>query len=714
MRNFSKEKEFFFALILVAFCFSLFFFVFLHDRLTGDQVGLWTYILKDQYREPFSLWNSRASAGAPQALSPEFSYLDISYFLSITIGNVVLRSNIVDGLHLVLFFIGVYLLTKHITKNNNAALVGAMVATFSCGATIARIGANPYFFGIVTIPYIFYTLVLLLETPTYNHSFFLALSFTYLIISGGLATFVWLIFFIFFYIIGYLVLFFDSKKIMRIIIFLALAMVMFTSFSFFKIWAGFTYLDDTNTRPGPQPYEYFTQGQGIPKEIGSRFISFLIRPDIIDYLNLWIGPVGIGLVLCSVLSYKKRHYLLSILLISIAILVVWDTFMTHLAHQVPYLNRTKDVVKSFFLYSTFIGVVSSFGFLELQKRVKTKWLVTFIVTAVSLQFFFFFILTSAQGMSAQEGKELEKTLAADTFFLDIPKDQLFRVTYQDFSGGLIQIRFSENNLYIGDWIHGNGFSRPFLIFKQAAYTKKTNEMLGILNIKYIYSTTQRNNLPLFKSGKNEYLYENPFFLPRYRLVKHAIFIPKENLVESPVTYAILLQTPVDFNTTVVITEPSLPSDLTKFDLLVLGNYQFTQNEAKELQNFAAQGGLVYPDISGMNRSIETFFSTPKIQFKEITGAKKGFDSLQLQINESGWVVLSETFSIYSGWEATLNGKRIPIHRANGITSAVYIDTPGTILFRYKPQAMYLGGIISAVAIIIGIGLLFITKKIRFK
>jgi uncharacterized membrane protein YfhO len=67
--------------------------------------------------------------------------------------------------------------------------------------------------------------------------------------------------------------------------------------------------------------------------------------------------------------------------------------------------------------------------------------------------------------------------------------------------------------------------------------------------------------------------------------------------------------------------------------------------------------------------------------------------IKCEAPEQGFAVLADSF--YPGWKATVDGRRVPILRANGLFRAVAV-TPGIheIVFRYRPAGFYTGMAIS--------------------
>ncbi|MEM3127275.1 MAG: hypothetical protein QW331_04385, partial [Candidatus Woesearchaeota archaeon] len=388
-----QDKNKFFSLIIVAVAFAIFFIFYLDNNILGDQVGLWSYISNHENQNPFALWNWAGGGGTPHTLNPEYSFLEFSYFINILVKDITLRANIINAIHAVILFVGMFLLCNHLRKNFNASLIGAMVALFS-GNAIRNIGNNPYYFALAYVPFIFYFTIKLLEEPKYIYSFALAVSFTLLVLSGGISTLLWLIFYLPIFFLLYFAFFFDKNKLQKQIIFLVIAFILFVLFSLFKIWGGYVYMQDTGARSSAQPYELFMQGIGAPQELVPKIFSIIIPAQTYDHIGLWLGPIGILLILFSIPNFKKRKYLLFALIMVISILVVSDTIFTTMAHKIPFLNRLKDVVKSLFIFSISAGVIASFGYTSIEKFLKNelKFLPQIVLSLLVIQFSLFFII----------------------------------------------------------------------------------------------------------------------------------------------------------------------------------------------------------------------------------------------------------------------------------------------------------------------------------
>ena len=68
--------------------------------------------------------------------------------------------------------------------------------------------------------------------------------------------------------------------------------------------------------------------------------------------------------------------------------------------------------------------------------------------------------------------------------------------------------------------------------------------------------------------------------------------------------------------------------------------------------------------------------------------------------KTGFLVLSERFSMFPDWKATANGKSLDIMQADGVISSVLLKGKEDIIFTYEPRAFYNGLVITAITVAI--------------
>ena len=66
-----------------------------------------------------------------------------------------------------------------------------------------------------------------------------------------------------------------------------------------------------------------------------------------------------------------------------------------------------------------------------------------------------------------------------------------------------------------------------------------------------------------------------------------------------------------------------------------------------------------------------------------------------------WLVASERFAFFPGWDTSINGNNIQIFKVDNAITASYLDgNKGKLVFEYKPSSYRIGKIISFAAIIL--------------
>ena len=87
-------------------------------------------------------------------------------------------------------------------------------------------------------------------------------------------------------------------------------------------------------------------------------------------------------------------------------------------------------------------------------------------------------------------------------------------------------------------------------------------------------------------------------------------------------------------------------------------------------------------------------------------------TLELNVSENGWLMISETW--YPGWKADIDGKNVPVYRADLLFRAVYVESGiHSIEFFYFPMMFFTGLGISLAAFVF-LFWLFKIKRINLK
>ena len=123
------------------------------------------------------------------------------------------------------------------------------------------------------------------------------------------------------------------------------------------------------------------------------------------------------------------------------------------------------------------------------------------------------------------------------------------------------------------------------------------------------------------------------------------------------------------------------------------------NEIMVLRSYVDNGGMLLPDIFSNKNSITEqergdLFKLLDGNFEEIEAVE--YENNQAVYNvkgKKGFLVLSERFSNFPGWNAYGENKK-EVLKANGIITAVFIDNDDKITFKYSPKSFRTGMLIS--------------------
>lgn len=138
--------------------------------------------------------------------------------------------------------------------------------------------------------------------------------------------------------------------------------------------------------------------------------------------------------------------------------------------------------------------------------------------------------------------------------------------------------------------------------------------------------------------------------------------------------------------------------LTTFDAIVLGDYQSSSSTKVDtlMDEYQSAGGKMLKNLE-----IEDLAKQPaKSQFK-IKSLKETPGSLEIdfEADNKGFFVYSNSY--FPGWEAFLDGEKVPVFMADSYVKGVVVPSEGQHRLRmyYSPKSFYIGATITALAFI---------------
>jgi len=113
-----------------------------------------------------------------------------------------------------------------------------------------------------------------------------------------------------------------------------------------------------------------------------------------------------------------------------------------------------------------------------------------------------------------------------------------------------------------------------------------------------------------------------------------------------------------------------------------------------------------------NEEVENLFNKFNGNHSIVEIEKYENNKISLNLNgKNGFLVLSETYAYFPGWEAKSSAGKIEILKANNVVSSAYIDNMDSITFEYKPKSFKYGAWISSISFL-ALLLIFILRKLK--
>ncbi len=730
-KNFMKNHFYVFALLLLA----LFFFqnIISADRIMKNihyinDVTFYSYNMKESLKHgQLPLWTPYFYSGRPLFSQPEYYFIDINLFLILLTGNIYLAMNFAAVSHLFIAGIGMYFLVNFLIENKRAAFVSALIYMFNGYVHTFVVGGNIMIIeGYSLIPFIFlFTVKALKEKEFISYAIIAGVFAALLIFVGGVI----FIPYIFLMMLVYSLIYaFDNnmngmwkKAIKLLIVGLLIAIIQF-GISAIKLLPDLEFTKLSNRGEGLPYQEYL----GEPVKLAN-FI-FLFATNVFasgSTISAAIGVAGFALLILGLSRFKNRIVLFSAVIILLSLLISSDSFLTRMLYNAPVFNQTRHVERSVFLFAFASSILAGFGFLKLEslaegyKKIGKNIVLSIITIAIISEL----ILLQDFPQSSNVVKP------TDIPILDyMGKDrQQFRTmnlalsTYVGASGYnyYSQLGVSEIKGGAGIWFDDY---MEYLSVAQNAPAK----FWAMLNNKYVISDKKISieNLSYIEKFRGcedchiweaygPYLYKNELFLPRYYLVPNSIFVVGDNKEAKRIAYTFMLGNFDPSNTALIggtKIEDYETASLNKFDYIFLLKDSAGQNDIGKLRAYAANGGVIVPDILNGKNSVSgdevvgilnRTGNYTELNFAEYTNSR-----VIINLNGGrGWLVASERFAYFPGWKASINGKNIEIFKADNAVSAVYLDGEyGKLVFEYMPDSYRYGKWISIASVLIITGL----------
>jgi hypothetical protein len=740
LKDFSIHGLYIIALILFIIIFYRFFLtpydVPAHDLLTGyfpHEDALRQSIIK--HSDFFPIWNPYWFSGTPLLGDPGTVHIgSITYFLILVFQSTILALKINFILDLILAAITMYILIYYLTKDKESAFISAFTFVFS-GYVLSTFvtnwltSLNAYLF----MPLIFLFTILAFKSKDWIFfSIITAIFFALQVFAGpDLKIVLFSIMLFVLYSIVYIIGKNIGQRVLKAALISCLVAIIFIGLASIRILPEKEYLDSTGR--ASLPYELAASRVTPLKDVFSTFIEPIyegfpkIHRPAITYN---IGIIAFILMCIGIYkNWRNKIVLTLIVAILISVLIATGSFVFYLLWKyVPPWSSFRYLTRAIILFVFSASILAGYGAFEIFKEIKrksknyffTKRNVFLIISALLVINLLILGPTPVLG-NIKEWRNINNVIKDSSVFQEIKKDQgIYRIHVYETNGidwptTYITVPLGLEDIYGYQGAWSIDYFNYFLGFASL----NPSRLWGILNVKYVTSTKPLNisgfeymgefpcgpncyNITQLEKAKGPYLYKNVDFLPRAYIVNRSLLIlgPLDFETQKSYLYPLLLDNRFNPNNAVILVSDKLPEGvpLSKYDAILLSG-QPSQSELNDLKSYANNGGNLFPNIfSGDNQiNVEKLFSALNGSYrKEIGIDRKSYQDIALKFQSpaNGWLVYSETFSLYPGWYAEADGKKISIIRANGVVSAIPLENTDKMELKYGSRITKYGILIS--------------------
>ncbi|MBS3105504.1 hypothetical protein J4234_04560 [Candidatus Woesearchaeota archaeon] len=702
-----------------------------------------SYVLKKGMSNfDIPLWSPYTLGGMPFFAKPQVQVFDLTWLLLLIAPNAWLGLKWSYLFHFFLAGVGMYLFMYiYMKQDPKISFLTALIYMFN-GNILAEIASGHMnVLNVYTwLPFILLFALLALSSREWVlFSILAGFTFSFLILGGSPQEALFASFLFAFILLIHIIGKNFFKRLVKAFLIGIIVLTIFLGISAIKILPTLEMLKITGTREQGLSFDSLV-GDGIfnIKNFATTYISFF-------------GIIGILLLPFAFLSIRKRKTVLFAALLLFSIAVLSRSPLIYLIWKyVPFVSKIRGIFKVIFLF-TFpasvllgIGVSNALSSLQNKFRINGKhylnaiYLLVLIAITVNLAVFGPKQMLFDNINSQLEKNQVMKYMSEDK---DLFRFKSYETNGIDWGTDFYSIPLSLQDIYGYDNIWLYNYMPVFL----SAANSQPAKMFGILNMKYMTSM-QPINISGFgfvkkfeecgfhengydicqpKKSDGPYLYKNELFLPRAYFVDNAVLILGNPSNVDNMVYILMLNDNFDPSNAAIVIENTLDKMeleiLQKFKAVILLNNP-NEADAYKLREYANKGGKLLPDIfAGENQlseaKINSLLSSLNANYSKIKKIDIDYDSYDSSFarldGQRGFLVLSEQYSQYPGWEAAINGKELEILRANNLLTAVYVNNEkGTLTFKYRPKPFMHGAWITVAAL--SIMVLFLLIKLFYR
>ena len=650
------------------------------------------------------LWTPYYYSGRPLYAQPEYYFLDFNFLYILLFRNIYIAMNLATLTYFFLAGVGMYFLFLTFKENKKAAFIASIIYMFNGYIHSFVITGNlNVLAGYSLIPFAFMFFVKALQSKNViKNSIFSALFIALQLFAGGTLLIPYEIILFGLYTLFYLLGKNLSKRFLKVALVGTIVILVSFGVSAIKLLPGIEFMDLSNRSAGVSYQEYL----GEPIKL-SNIINVLVTNLFSRGISTTIGIMGFILLIFSLFNFRKRYVMFSFALLVLSLLMATKGFVAEFFFKLPLFSQLRHIERAVFLTAFVSSLLAGTGFIMFSEKIKkviklNKNIVIFSIVSLLILVEILFLQNFPKAIDITQPNEIEINN-----YISQDKD-----TFRTINLGMSTLVGASGYNYlsqlgIGTIKGGSGiWFNDYLSYLSVAQQTTPAKLWGLLNNKYVIAKEELD-LPGLKfidqfeeddypigEVDGPYLYENLEFLPRAYLIDKAILMVGQSQNAEQLAYSFIVNDNFNPKKAVIIHEGnSLEKyNLREFHAIVLSE-NLNQNEVALLSNYADNGGIIIPNIFENKNSIgpediKNLFdnideSFEEIQILEYENNKAVYDVS----NKNGFLVLSERFSNFPGWQVQENKE---ILKANVITTAILVENEEKITFKYKPSSFRKG------------------------
>ena len=739
------------ALLLLTFTF---FIGFYNYKVPAHDVATFYYpnaealkISLFEYHDIWPLWMPYGFSGTPFLMKPELGYDSIQGIMMLLIPDTLIALKMSYVLAFFLSGLSMYIFMRYLKLPKKFAFISSLIYMLN-GHVSSRLlpwGWLTTLSGYAIMPLLFmFVMKSLKEKNWIKNSVIAGILYAILFrFNPDMKIGIWLGLVLFFYFLFHVFRKYSTKKFIKSSMVYLLIVIIFFGLSTQRILANIDYLDISSR--GETPW----------KKASSRQLKF---PDMFNRL---IEPIYEGmpqvqrsegngdhigiiafLLVCFALfkKYKSKLVQFFSFTIVLSIIIANNTFSFYyfLWKYIPFFDSLRYLDRSLFLFCFSASILAGIGAQQLFEHIKKyKKIIYIILVSLIIINLWTFNYSHFTGGSTKEWTDAKQAIENNHVLQHISKQPgIFRMqTWEtkgiDWATDFYNVPLKLEHIYKYDPTWYVPYMNGYLSFAHNDLSK----FWGILNVKYITATSEIN-VPGFrfiekfedckicfpeveplKKGWGPYLYENEGFLPRAFVVKNSILIlGKEKSVTQMINFIMIDEKFKPGNTVVIPGKEKINdytiSELKKYSALFLAEGSIDHESIPLIESYANSGRILLPDFTKNKNTItrkdltrlwNAFNKSTSIPIPDEDIIMHNFDKREIKLNKKykGFLVISEKFSIFSGWEAKADKIKREILNADIMISSVYLEgNEDSITFEYKPKPYITGLYITLITLIL--------------